>query len=63
MNAFEHQRLFSALLLLVTALFVGSGVVSGEKWRKRLRLAAIICFIIAVTAAVIDVALWAMGPH
>ncbi|MBV9829633.1 MAG: hypothetical protein JO001_28770 [Alphaproteobacteria bacterium] len=60
MNAFEHQRLFSALLLLVMALFVGSGVISGEKWRQRLRLGAILCFIFAVLAALIDIARWAL---
>jgi hypothetical protein len=37
----ERQHLIAALILLVTALFVGSGLPSTALWRRRLRRTAI----------------------
>jgi hypothetical protein len=61
MDGFDRQRLFSALILVVTALFVSSGVPQLTRWRRRLRLAAIVGFLIALAAALADIALWWAG--
>jgi hypothetical protein len=61
MNGLDRQRLLSALVLLVMALFVGGGLAQGARWRGRLRRAAIIAFLFALTAALIEIALWLTG--
>jgi len=57
----DRQQLLSALVLLAMALFVGGGVAQGARWRGRLRRAAIIAFLFAVTAALVEIALWVIG--
>jgi hypothetical protein len=57
----ERQQLFSALTLLAMALFVSSGYGPLSRWRRGLRLAAIVAFALAVVAALIEIALWLSG--
>jgi hypothetical protein len=61
MDGFDRQRLLSGLMLLVMALFVSAGLPSAARWRRQLRLAAIIGFLIAVAAALGEIALWLIG--
>jgi hypothetical protein len=60
-NGFDRQRLLSALILLVMALFVASGVPPATRWRRPLRLAAIAGFFIALAVALAQIALWGIG--
>ncbi len=61
MNGLDRQHLLAALTLLAMALFVSSGHPAAGGWRRLFRLAAIVCFAVAVAAALVDVALWAAG--
>jgi hypothetical protein len=61
MNGLDRQRLLTALVLLVMALFVGGGLPRDARWRRRLRRAAIIAFLFGVVAALAEIALWAAG--
>ena len=61
MDSFERQRLFSALILIIMALFVSSGVARPTRWRRPLRLAAITGFAVAVAAALAEIFLWWSG--
>jgi asparagine N-glycosylation enzyme membrane subunit Stt3 len=61
MYGFERQQLFTALILLVTALFVSSGVASAGPWHRTLRLAAIVFFVIAVVLALAEIVYWWTG--
>jgi hypothetical protein len=61
MNGLDRQRLLTALVLLVMALFVGGGMARDPRWRGRLRRAAIIAFLFAAVAALAEIALWAAG--
>ncbi len=61
MDGFERQRLFSALILVVIALFVSSGLPPAARWRRRLRLAAVVGFLIALAAALGEIVLWWIG--
>jgi len=58
MNDFDRQRLLSALILLVVALFVSGGAPFAARWRRQLRLAAIVGFVVAVAAALGEIAFW-----
>lgn len=58
MSGFERQRLYGALVLLVTALFLASGYAPAARWRRPLRAAAIAVFALAVVAALVEIALW-----
>jgi hypothetical protein len=51
MNPFDRQRAIMALVLLASALFVAAGMPYAARWRRRLRAAAIIGFLIALAAA------------
>jgi hypothetical protein len=57
----DRQQLFSALSLLVMALFVSSTWGPLARWRRGLRLAAILVFALAVVAALVEIALWIAG--
>jgi hypothetical protein len=57
-NAFDRGRLLSALILVVMALFVASGTPGAARWRRPMRQAAILGFLVAVALAVIEIALW-----
>lgn len=61
MNGLEPQRLFSALTMLVMALFVAGNVVADRRWRGWLRRAAIAGFAVAAAAALVQIAFWSAG--
>ena len=50
MNDFDRQRWLAALILLVMALFVSAGTTFAARWRRQLRLAAIIGVLVALAA-------------
>jgi len=62
MGDFERQRLYGALILLVTALFVASGYAPLPRWRRVLRAAAIGFFVLALAAALLEIILWLAEP-
>jgi hypothetical protein len=61
MNGFDRQRLISALILVVMALFVSSGVAPAARWRRPLRLAAIVGFLTTVALVLAEIAFWWAG--
>ena len=61
MNGFYRQQLLTPLILLVTALFVSSGVASAGRWRRKLRLTAIAAFVVAVVLALAEIVYWWAG--
>jgi hypothetical protein len=61
MNGFDRQRLLSALILVVMALFVSGGALFAGRWRRPLRLAAIIAFFTALAAALAEILFWWIG--
>jgi hypothetical protein len=54
-NGVDRQQLLSALILVVITLFVAAGAPFAARWRRELRLAAIVAFFIGVTAALLDI--------
>ena len=54
----EAQQLFAALVLLIMALFVGSGYRQAGRWRRPLRIAAIVLFCLAALFAALQTAEW-----
>ena len=58
MNAYDRQRLLTALILLVMAAFVASGYGPAARWRRPLRVAAIVGFALAVLLALGEIAFW-----
>ncbi len=62
MDGLDRQSLFSALILVVMALFVASGLPPAAGWRRQLRLAAVAGFVIAVALALADIVFWWTGP-
>jgi len=58
MDDFDRQRLLSALILVVIAAFVASGLRIPARWRRRLRLAAIGGFVVAVAAVLVEIVIW-----
>jgi hypothetical protein len=62
LNAFDRQRLLSALILLVMTLFVASGLPQAARWRRPARLAAMAGFLIAVALALAEIAVWWAAP-
>ena len=64
MDDLDRQRLLSAFVLLVMALFVSTAMPVGVRWRGPLRRAAIIGFFIAVALVLGEIVLWLIGyPH
>jgi hypothetical protein len=61
MNGFDRQRMLSALILVVITLFVFSGAPFGLRWRRELRLAAVIVFFIGLAAALVEILFWWIG--
>lgn len=61
MTGLEPQRLLSAMILIVMALFVASGAPSAGRWRAPLRLAAIVGFAVALVLALREIGLWWAG--
>ena len=60
MNDLNRQQMFLALIGLVMALFVMSGLPG--RWRRQLRMAAIVVFIVAVAIALVEIALCSALP-
>ena len=60
-GGFEPHRLLSALMLLVVALFVSSGRLPAARWRQRLRTAAVVLFVVALIAALVEIGRWLAG--
>lgn len=56
-----RQQLFSALLLLVMALFVSAGLPLAPRWRRRLRVGTIAGIAILAVAVLFEIALWLAG--
>jgi hypothetical protein len=63
MNDFDRQRAIAALILLVMALFVSAGTPIAARWRRELRLATIVGFLVAVAAALGEIAFWLIGTN
>jgi multisubunit Na+/H+ antiporter MnhB subunit len=61
MAGLPREPLLAALTLAVMALFVASGYAAPARWRRRLRLAAIVAFVAALVAALAGIALWWAG--
>ena len=61
MSSADRQRLLMALILLVMAAFVASGVGAAGRWRRYLRAAALIGFAAAVLFALVEIGLWWMA--
>jgi len=63
MSAFERQQMLAALMLLVIALLVGSGYPPAARWRREIRIAAIVLFIVALAVALFEIAMWWGGQR
>jgi hypothetical protein len=61
MSDCDHQRWLTALILMVMALFVSAGTPFAARWRRQLRLAAIVGFVVALAVAMGEIALWLIG--
>jgi hypothetical protein len=57
-SGFERQRMLSALILLVIALFVAGAYPPAARWRGELRVAAVLGFCAALGWALIEIGLW-----
>lgn len=62
MNGIDRQRLLSALIMVVMALFVASGLPQAARWRRPMRLAAIAGFLVAVVLAFAEIVVWSTAP-
>ena len=60
MGDFNRQQMFAALIGVVAALFVMSGLPG--PWRRQLRAAAVVVFIVALVAALVQIGLWLAAP-
>ena len=63
MIRFERTQMFSALILLVIALFVAAGFPPAARWRRELRLGAVIAFCAALGWALIEIGRWMAGTR
>jgi hypothetical protein len=61
MAGFERHQALAALTALVAAVFVASGYPPAPRWRRQLRRAAILLFLIALGVALAEVAIWLAG--
>ena len=61
MAGFERHQALAALTALVAAVFVASGYPPAARWRRQLRRAAILLFLIALGVAMAEVAIWLAG--
>ena len=62
MGGFERQRLYGALILLVTALFIAGGYPPLARWGRQRRIAAIGFFVLALAAAMLEIIFWLAEP-
>jgi cell division protein FtsW (lipid II flippase) len=56
MDGLNRQQMFAALIGVVTALFVMGGLPG--PWRRQMRIAAVVVFILALVAALVQIGLW-----
>ena len=63
MSAFERQQMLAVLMFLVMALFVSSGYPPAARWRREIRIAAIVLFFVAVAIALIEIGMWWGGQR
>ena len=63
MSDFDRQRWLSALIFLVMALFVSAGTPFAARWRRQIRLAAIVGFLVALAAVLGETAFWLIGRN
>jgi hypothetical protein len=63
MNGFDRLRALAALILLVMALFVSAGTPYAARWRRQLRLAAIVGFLVALAVALGEIGFWLIGRN
>ncbi len=61
MNDADRQRMLSGLILVVIALFVSAGSPFAGRWRRELRIAAIVVFFIGLAAVLVDIVYWWIG--
>ena len=61
MSGFDRQRVLSALILVIIVLFVFAGSPFAGRWRRGLRLAAVVVFFIGLAAALVDIFFWWIG--
>ncbi len=61
MSGFERQQMLSALMLLVIALFVAGAYPPAARWRRELRIGAIVAFCAAVAWALVEIGMWWMA--
>ncbi len=61
MNGFDRQSLYGALALVVMARVVTSGAAPAARWRRALRLAAILGFVVALAMALAETVFWWAG--
>jgi hypothetical protein len=61
MSDFDRQRWLIALILMAMALFVSAGTPFAARWRRQLRLAAIVGFLVALAAVLGEIAFWLIG--
>jgi hypothetical protein len=52
--------MFTALMLLVIALFVAGRYPPAARWRRELRIGTIVAFCAAVAWAVVEIGMWWM---
>jgi hypothetical protein len=57
-GGFDRHQAWAALMALVTALFVASGYPPAVRWRRQLRVAAILGFTVAAAVALVELGLW-----
>jgi hypothetical protein len=57
-NPAERHQMLSALILLIIALFVAGGVSPAVRWRRELRIGAVLAFCIAIGWVLIEIGLW-----
>ena len=60
MTGLDHRWL-AALVLLLTALLVSSGLPLAAHWRRRLRIAAVGLFILALVVVIAEIGRWLLG--
>jgi hypothetical protein len=62
-SGFERQQMFSALILLVITLFIMGGFPPMARWRRELRVAAIVAFTAAALWAIIEVVIFVLNAR
>ncbi|MGD9616807.1 MAG: hypothetical protein AB7H90_17805 [Alphaproteobacteria bacterium] len=61
MSGFERHQMLSALILLVIALFVAGAFPPASRWRRELRIGAIVAFCAALFWVLFEIGIWLIG--